>query len=35
LVSSNGGAIAGITLGPDGAIWATDSPFDRILRVIP
>lgn len=34
-VSTNGGAIAGIALGPDGAIWATDEPLNELLRVIP
>jgi sugar lactone lactonase YvrE len=30
-----GGAIGGITLGPDGAIWATDTPQNRLYRIIP
>ncbi len=33
--TSPGGSIGGIALGPDGAIWATDTPNSQLLRIIP
>ena len=35
LVSSQAGSIGGIALGPDGAIWATNTPQNQLLRIIP
>jgi hypothetical protein len=35
LISSTGGSIGGMALGPDGAIWATNTPQSELLRIIP